>query len=306
MTGPGPQRPAAYEIEARLGRGGMAEVFRARVAVGPRAGQLVALKRLLPEVAGDPEQVALLQREALLTSHLHHPHIVEVFEAGRDGVGPFIAMEYVDGRNLRQILARCASRAIFLPLDFAAYLAHVLAQALDHAYQAPGPDGRPLHLVHCDVSPQNVFISRTGAVKLGDFGVARAAGEGRGQELFGKVRYLAPEQLRRQAVGPQTDVYALGTLLFEMLTNEPAFAGDDPSEVARQILAGERRAPSSLRAEVPFELDELVLRALGPHDRFRTAAEFAGLLEGRYDPNVGTALAIAAVVRGLFGAESGG
>jgi len=297
------KRVGGYEIEALLGRGGMAEVYRARALFGERIGRPVAVKVLLPEAAADAEQVRMLQREALLTSHLRHPHIVEVYDAGITDGGAFIAMEYVDGRNLRQILARCAARRIHLPLDFAAYLAHVIALALDHAHGARDPSGRPLGLVHCDVSPQNVFISRRGEVKLGDFGVARAAGEGRGQAAFGKVRYLAPEQLRREEVGPRSDVFALGALLFELLTNEPAFPGDDPSEVVRGILAGERRAPSSLRPEVPFALDELALRAMGPHDRIESAGEFARLLEGRYDPHVGTELAIAAVVRGLFGAE---
>ena len=297
------RRVSGYEIEGLLGRGGMAEVFRARPLQGPRAGREVALKMLLPAAASDPEQLRLFRREAILTSHLRHPHIVEIYDAGTSEDGPFIAMEYVDGRNLRQIVARCAARAIPLPLDFAAYLAHVIAQALDHAHRATDPAGRPMSLVHCDVSPQNVFISRLGEVKLGDFGVARAAGEGRGQAAFGKVRYLAPEQLRREEVGAQTDVFALGALLFELLTNEPAFPGDEAADVARRILAGERRAPSSLRPEVPFDLDELVLRALGPHDRLTSAGEFARLLEGRYDPTIGTDLAIAAVVRGLFGTE---
>jgi serine/threonine protein kinase len=181
----------------------------------------------------------------------------------------------------------------------------VLAQALHHAHRARDFRGQPLGIVHCDLSPQNVFISRLGEVKLGDFGVARAVGEGRGQAAFGKIRYLAPEQLRGEAVAPRTDVFALGALFFELLTNEPAFPGDDPSEVARTILSGQRRAPSSLRPEVPFELDELTLRAMGPHDRLDTAAEFASLVDGRYDRRIGTELAIAAVVRGLFGAEAG-
>lgn len=292
-----------YRVEALLGRGGMAEVFRAKALAGPRAGWPVAIKMLLPGVAHDPEQVRLFGREAAITSRLRHPHIVEIYDAGMAEDGPFIAMEYVDGKNLRQVISRCAARRIWLPLDFAAYLAHVLAQALDHAHRARDPRGQPLGLVHCDVSPQNVFISRRGEVKLGDFGVARAAGEGRGQAAFGKVRYLAPEQLTGGEVVPATDVFALGAVLFELLANQPAFPGDDPKEVARRIVSGERRAPSSLRPDVPFELDELVLRALGPHDRIRTAAEFARLVDGRYDPRVGTELAIAAVVRGLFGAE---
>ena len=296
-------RVPGYRVEALLGRGGMAEVFRARALAGPRAGWPVAIKMLLPGVARDPEQVRLFGREAAITSRLRHPHIVEIYDAGMAEDGPFIAMEYVDGKNLRQVISRCAARRIWLPLDFAAYLSHVLAQALEHAHRARDPRGQPLGLVHCDVSPQNVFISRRGEVKLGDFGVARAAGEGRGQAAFGKVRYLAPEQLLGGEVGPRTDVFALGAVLFELLTNQPAFPGDDPQDVGRRIVAGERRAPSSLRPEVPFELDELVLRALGPHDRIETAAEFARLVDGRYDPRVGTELAIAAVVRGLFGPE---
>jgi len=297
------RRVPGYRVEALLGRGGMAEVFRARALSGPRAGWPVAIKMLLPDSAHDPEQVRLFGREAAITSSLRHPHIVEIYDVGMAEDGPFIVMEYVDGKNLRQVLSRCAARRIALPVDFAAYLSHVLAQALDHAHRARDARGRPLGLVHCDVSPQNVFISRRGEVKLGDFGVARAAGEGRGQAAYGKVRYLAPEQLQGGEVGPCTDVFALGAVLFEMLTNQPAFPGDDPQDVARRIVSGERRAPSSLRPEVPFELDELVLRALGPHDRIETAAEFASLVDGRYDPRVGTELAIAAVVRGLFGAE---
>lgn len=299
----GARRVIGYEIEALLGRGGMAEVWKARATQGPRTGALVALKLLLPDVARDPEQVRAFGREAMVTSRLRHPHIVEIYDAGMSESGPFIAMEYVDGRNLRQILSRCASRSILLPIDFAAYLAQVLAQALHHAHRSRDFRGQPLGIVHCDVSPQNVFISRLGEVKLGDFGVARAAGEGKGQAAYGKIRYLAPEQLRGEPVGPMTDVFALGALFFELLTNEPAFPGSDAREVARQILAGERRCPSSLRAEIPFEMDELVLRSLGPADRLTSAADFAALLEGRFNPHIGTELAIAAVVRGLFGAE---
>ncbi len=299
----GARRVSGYEIESLLGRGGMAEVWKARATTGPRAGRVVALKLLLPEGATDPDQVRAFGREAMVTSRLRHPHIVEIYDAGMCDSGPFIAMEYVDGRNLRQILSRCASRGILLPIDFAAYLAQVIAEALHHAHRSRDFRGQPLGIVHCDVSPQNVFISRLGEVKLGDFGVARAAGEGKGQAAYGKIRYLSPEQLRGEPVAPKTDVFALGALFFELLTNEPAFPGTDPREVARQILGGERRAPSSLRPEIPFEMDELVLRALGPADRLTSAAEFATMLEGRFNPHIGTDLAIAAVVRGLFGTE---
>ena len=162
-----------YAVEGLLGRGGMAEVFLARVLAGPQAGQLVAIKRLLPALARDAEYVALFRQEAELTRRLRHPAIVSVLEAGVAGGVPYIAMEYVDGRNLKEILAQCAARRILLPVDFAAYVAHVIAQALAHAHEGWDEQGVLLGIVHNDVSPSNVFISRLGEIKLGDFGVAR-------------------------------------------------------------------------------------------------------------------------------------
>jgi serine/threonine protein kinase len=298
---------AGYHLEALVGKGGMAEVYRAVVAGGPRAGQRVAVKRLLPALAGDAGYVALFEREGEVTRRLRHPAIVEVLETGVSGGAPFLVMEYVDGRNLRQVLAQCAARGILLPVDFGAYVAHVVAQALAHAHGDTDAEGRPRGIVHCDVSPSNVFISRDGAVKLGDFGVALTAGaapNAPGVEPVGKPRYLAPEQILGQTPTPRTDVFALGAVFFELLTNAPAFPGKDAKEVGQRILAGTLRAPSELRPEVPFALDEVVLRcvAADPADRYPSAAALAADLADRYDPAVGTPLAIAAVMRGLFGA----
>ncbi len=298
---------AAYQIEALIGKGGMAEVYRAVVRDGPRAGRRVAVKRLLPDLAGDPAYVALFEQEAEITRRLRHPSIVEVLETGFAGGTPFIVMDYVDGKNLRQILAQCAARGILLPMDFAAYVAHVLAEALAHAHAGADAAGRPLGIVHCDVSPSNVFISRLGEIKLGDFGVALTHGApgATGAGAFGKVHYLAPEQIRGERPTPRTDIFALGAVFFELLTNDFAFPGEDVEEVGRRILAGKLRAPSELRDEVPFELDAMVLRCVSPDpaDRYPTAAAFAAEVATRYDPAIGTALAIAAVVRGLFGVK---
>ncbi len=298
---------AGYHLEALVGKGGMAEVYRAVAAAGPLSGQRVAVKRLLPALAGDAAYVSLFEREAEITRRLRHPAIVQVLETGVSDGAPFIVMEYVDGRNLRQVLAQCAARGILLPVDFAAYVAHVLAEALAHAHAGADADGRPLGIVHCDVSPSNVFISRVGEVKLGDFGVALTEGAAPntpGVDPFGKPRYLAPEQILGQTPTPRTDVFALGAVFFELLTNEPAFPGRDAKEVGQRILGGELRAPSELRPEVPFALDEVVLRCVAPDpaDRYPSAAAVGGDLAARYDPSVGTPLAIAAVVRGLFGA----
>ncbi len=295
---------SGYAIQALIGKGGMAEVYLATVLSGPRAGQAVAVKRLLPELARDPGYVALFDQEAEITRRLRHPGIVEVIETGVAGGTPYIVMDYVDGRNLRQILGQCAARSILLPIDFGAYVAHAVSEALAHAHAGKDQAGRPLGIVHCDVSPSNVFISILGEIKLGDFGVALTPGAGRaGAGAFGKIHYLAPEQLRGERPTPRTDIFALGAVFFELLTNEPEFPGRRIDEVGQRILSGRLRAPSELRPEVPFELDEMVLRCLSPDpaDRFPSAAAFAAEIGARYDPAVGTPLAIAAVVRGLFG-----
>ena len=296
---------AGYEIEGLVGRGGMAEVFRARATRGDLAGQTVAVKRLLPRLRRDPEALELFQREANLSIQLRHPAIVRVYESGVADEKPFIVMEYVDGQNLRQILARCASRGILLPIDFGAYLIHVVAQALGYAHHAQSSSGEALGVVHCDVSPSNVFVSRGGAIKLGDFGVARSVATGNpcGLAALGKVRYLAPEQLRGEPVTPRVDLFSLGAVFFEVLTNAPAFPGDDMDEIGQKVLRGELRAPSSLRPEIPPAIDALVLAALSPEPQRRppSAAAFGKVLAARYDPSIGTPLAIAAVVRALTG-----
>jgi eukaryotic-like serine/threonine-protein kinase len=293
-----------YEIEARIGRGGMAEVLVARVREGPRAGRRVAVKRLLPGLARDEEHLKLFAAETRLAQRLRHPNVVELLEAGVDDAGsPYMVMEYVDGCDLARLLAACATRGISLPVDFALHVAQAVALALHHAHTLRDEGGRPLGIVHCDVSPSNVFASRLGEVKLGDFGVARALGEGRGQAALGKVRYLAPEQLRREPVSPRTDVHGAGALLFELLTGKHAFPGGDPDDVARQILSGARRPPSVERPDLSPEIDRLVLRALASNgrDRHPDAACLAEDLAAHHDPSVGNSLALAAVVRGLAG-----
>jgi serine/threonine protein kinase len=307
VTSPG--NLSNFRIEALVGKGGMAEVYRAVALDGPRAGRSFAVKRLRPDLAQDAGFVHLFEQEAEITRRLHHPGIVEVIETGFAGGTPYIVMDYVDGKNLRQILAQCAARKILLPPDFAVYVAHQVSVALAHAHDGRDAEGRRLGIVHCDVSPSNVFVSKNGEIKLGDFGVALTAGATTAGRVtggaFGKIHYLAPEQIRGEPPTPRTDIFALGAVFFELLTNEPAFPGKDVNEIGQLILRGKLRAPSELRPELPFELDAMVLRCLSPDpaDRYRSAAAFAAEVATRYDPAVGTHLAIAAVVRGLFGVK---
>ena len=300
-----PPRFGKYEILQLLGRGGMAEVYKARAVEGPRAGQLVALKRLTPRLTTDSEAVDLFCGEADVSAMLKHPNIVEVFETGLVGEVYYLAMEYVDGRDLALILARCRERKIFLPVHFAVHIALAALDALSYAHVATGPTGLHLNIVHCDVSPSNLFISRLGEIKLGDFGIAKVrslGGDDEGATLWGKLAYLAPEQLDRKPLTPQVDLWGAATILYECLTNERAIHGASSEEMQEALRAGRIAGVESLRPDVPPGLGDAVHKALQiePALRYDSAAEFSMALQPFHDEISGGALGIASVVRGLF------
>jgi len=283
----------------------MAEVYKARAVEGARKGQLVALKRLTPRLASDAEAVDLFCGEADVSAMLKHPNIVEVFEAGVVGEVYYLAMEYVDGRDLALILARCRERRIFLPVNFAVHIAKATLEALTYAHAARGPTGLHLNIVHCDVSPSNLFISRLGEIKLGDFGIAKVRSLGDGDQngtLWGKLAYLAPEQLERRPLTTQVDLWGAATILYEALTNQRAIQGADNDETQEALRAGRIAGVESLRPDIPPGLGDVVHQALqiNPSARFHTAQEFANALEPFHDEISGGALGIASVVRGLF------
>ncbi|HEX4382994.1 MAG TPA: serine/threonine-protein kinase [Myxococcales bacterium] len=292
-----------YEILQLLGRGGMAEVYKARITEGARAEEIVALKRLTPKLTNDPEAVDLFCGEADVSVMLKHPHIVEVFEAGVVGDVYYLAMEYVDGRDLALILARCRERNIFLPMNFAVHIALAALDALAYAHKAAGPTGMPLNIVHCDVSPSNLFISRLGEIKLGDFGIAkvRSLDEVQDATVWGKLAYLAPEQLQRQPLTPQVDLWGAAAILYECLTNQRAIRGSN-EEMMAALQAGRIAGIESLRPDVPPGLSDVVHKALqiNPSARYATAEEFSAALLPFHDEISGGALGIASVVRGLF------
>lgn len=298
------KRFGPYEVLSLLGKGGMAEVYRGRIVEGEHAGWPVAIKRLLPALSADPEAVIQFGREGDLSRRLEHPNIVKVLEAGQLGGVSFLAMELIDGRDLGQILRRCQARAIPLPLDFAVYLGRVLLDALAYAHAVEGPDGKPLGLVHCDVSPSNLFISRVGEIKLGDFGVARArVGGPNPEEITGKPYYLSPELLDGE-VTYEADLWAATVTLYELLTLRRPFMGSTPEEVFAAIRGRLCPPLRELRPEASEALEQVIERgfAVERADRFPSAEAFAQALAPLYDETIGTPLAIAAVVRGLFGA----
>ncbi|SEU33411.1 serine/threonine-protein kinase [Stigmatella erecta] len=308
MTPPATPRPTQvfgnFELLAQLGKGGMAEVYRAKVLSGRYEGWQVALKRLLPSLVKDPASVELFIREADLSTQLDHPNIVKVLDVGIAENTYYIVMELVDGRDLGQVLRRCKHRGIPLPVDFAVYLGKVLLDALAYAHTATGPRGDALGIVHCDVSPSNLFISRIGEIKLGDFGVARVFVDGSrdGEEVLGKPYYLSPESLQGR-VTPEADLWAATVVLYELLTLERPFTGNTPEEVFFNIRHRRYRPLHVLRPEIPESLEEVLSRGFAERaeDRFPTAEAYAQALTPHYDERVGTPLAIAALVRGLFG-----
>ncbi len=283
----------------------MAEVYRAQVLSGPRSGWSVALKRLAPSLAADPASVDRFTTEADLCKLLDHPHIVKVFEAGVVQDTYFIAMEFVDGTDLARILRRCKRGGIQLPVDFALYLAKVLLDALAYAHAAVGASGAPLQIVHCDVSPSNLFISRTGEVKLGDFGVAKVRGVGGAESAVqGKVHYLSPEAIEGD-FSPAADLWASAVTLYELLTLERPFTGESEAEVLQGIQQRRFQPIQQLRPELPAALAQIMDTSFARKSsaRFQTAAKFAQALAPQFDDRIGNPMAIAAVVRGLFGAS---
>lgn len=270
-----------YQLLRRLGHGGMAEVFLARLASGD-AAKYLAIKRLLRNFSDRPRVVRRLANEARLTVWLTHPNIVQVFDFGRVGEHYFIAMEYVDGCDLRSVIRPRGhtEQGCQLPIEVALDIAFQLADALRYAHRCTDGEGQPLGIIHRDISPHNVLISRDGHPKLADFGVARAAISddlSRPGALLGKLSYMPPEQAKGLPYDARVDLYACGAVLYEMLVGGRPFG-----ESSRLAAASERLPPppSTLRPSLPPELDALVLRAMAPQpgDRFQAAEEFCEAL----------------------------
>jgi eukaryotic-like serine/threonine-protein kinase len=301
-----PARIGRYDVVSLLGKGGMAEVFKVKAREGPLVGRELALKRLLPALTNDVNAVDLFTNEAELSRHLKHPNIVEVYDAGFEGDDLYMVMELIDGRDVDQIIKQIKARGLKWPVDFAVYLARSLLDALGYAHAAKGPNGRPLGIVHCDVSPSNFFISRTGDLRLGDFGVAKSRIENKSDLVMGKPFYLAPEAMAGDLV-PSVDIWAVAVTLYELLTLERPFVGKRPEDIYRAVLATQFIPPTRLRPELPRVFDALFNRAfqLHPQKRFMNAQQFSEALRPLYDERVGTPLAISALVRLLFPSSEG-
>ncbi len=279
-----PERLGPYELVERIATGGMAEVYLARRA-GPHGFQkIVAVKRILPQLASDSEFVAMFVDEARVCARLSHPNIVQVFDFGEEVGELFMAMEYVDGTTGARLIRAAASRGEDIPLEVSLHVALSILRALEYAHSARDDAGRPLRLVHRDVSPGNVLIDRSGAVKLTDFGIARAAEFERrtdAGQLKGKLGYMSPEQVVGKELDARSDLFTVGIVLAELVTVRPLFSGGRELDVLLRIRDADLAAIDRNAGRVPDDVREVLYRALAKDRdlRYPNAASFADALE---------------------------
>lgn len=265
-----------YELAGVLAHGGMATLYLALHHGIEGFMKVVALKRVLPHLAASRTGVHMFLQEARLAARLDHPNIVTTYELGQVGSDYFISMEYLPGEDLRVMQRRARQQQRSIPVELVAAIVKRCANGLHYAHELRDPDGKPLHLVHRDVSPSNILVTYHGAVKVVDFGIARAQSAGPAPSAFqGKFAHSAPEQLERGPIDRRTDVFCLGIVLWELLTGRRLFRGPDPASTCDAVLRQHIVAPSRVRSDVPAALDSIALRALArdPRDRFQSAAE---------------------------------
>ncbi len=294
----GPDRFGQYEVLERIAAGGMAELSKARLSGVEGFQKIVAIKKILPHLADNEEFITMFADEAKLAAQLNHPNIVHIFDLGKiEAGGYFIAMEFVDGRDLRSLLQSAKDHVTPLPAPLAVYVASKVAAALDYAHRRRDSEGRELNIVHRDVSPPNILISYEGDIKLCDFGIAKAASKASQTQsgaLKGKVQYMSPEQAWGRPLDRRSDVFSLGCVLFEMLTEQKLFRGDTDLSVLEKVREAQVVPPSTLNPEVTRGLDVVVLKALArePEDRYANASDMLRDLEAvlySYSPAPGSA-----------------
>jgi len=273
-----------YEIVAYLASGGMAELYLARARGIEGFEKIVALKRILPKLADDTDTVTMFLDEARLAATLHHPNLAQVYDIGKEAGSYFFTMEYIHGEDLYTVVQRAAKQKRGLSLSAGLFIATQVAAGLHHAHDKKGADGQPLGTVHRDVSPSNVMIAMDGAVKIVDFGVAKAVArrtKTRSGSIKGKIGYLSPEQARGEEIDRRSDVFAIGILLFELTTGTRLFDKSHDYAVLSQLLTKDAPLPSSRRADYPPQLEEIVLQALSrdPDKRHATAQQLQLAIE---------------------------
>src|SRR5580693_2196889 len=267
-----------YYLLERINVGGMAEVFRAKAFGVEGFERLVAVKRILPNIAEDKEFIRMFIEEAKLAVQLNHANIAQIFDLGVVDGAYYIALEHVHGRDLRAIFDRCRQLGEPMPVSQACFIVMKVCEGLDYAHNKRDQAGREVHLVHRDVSPQNVLVSFEGEVKVIDFGIAKAANKGNKTQagiLKGKFGYMSPEQVRGIPIDRRSDVFSCGIVLYELLTGERLFVGESDFSTLEKVRNVEILPPSTYNRRIPDELERIVLKALAKdvEDRYQNAID---------------------------------
>jgi serine/threonine protein kinase len=267
-----------YLLLERINIGGMAEVFKAKTFGIEGFERVLAVKRILPNMAEDEEFINMFIDEARVAVQLAHPNIVTIYELGKFENQYYIAMEYVPGKDLRQLFDRFRETETTMPLPAAAYLVSKICEGLDYAHRKADAAGRPLNVIHRDVSPQNILVSYEGAVKITDFGIVKAedrASKTQAGVLKGKFGYMSPEQVRGLEIDRRSDIFAVGILLYEALTGQRLFIGESDFSTLEKVRNAEVVPPTQYNPSIPESLEQVVLKALSRErdERYQWAME---------------------------------
>ncbi|MBF0105945.1 MAG: serine/threonine protein kinase [Deltaproteobacteria bacterium] len=278
------QKLGQYTLLAKVAQGGMAQVFKAKTVDPNGFERLVVIKRILPHISADPEYVEMLVDEAKIAVNFTHGNIAQIYDLGRVKDDYFIVMEYVDGKTFSQINKKLKLREKKIPLDILLYCTIETCRGLNYIHNKKGTDGKPMGVVHRDISPQNIILSYAGQIKIIDFGVAKARNkEGKTESgvLKGKFAYMSPEQSRSDVIDNRSDIFSMGTLLWESLTGERLFKKKTNQETVKAIQKGKYINAASIRPDTPKELDKIIRKALqkNPKHRYQDADDMALDLE---------------------------
>jgi eukaryotic-like serine/threonine-protein kinase len=311
-----------YLLEAMIGFGGMARVYRSSCLFGPLAGQRLAIKRMLEQFESEPLMVSLFEQEAKVLKQLDHPHIVKSHTAGKVGSAHFIALEYIGGCNAALLCERLGSNSEVFPIDYAVEIVRSIASALAYMHNVEPAQAHGPGILHCDVAPSNILLGRDGSIKLTDFGVIRTQDSDKAFRVeAGKSAYLSPERINQEPPNPSSDVFALGAVLYELLTGVQAFQGHKSGDVFRNIKRGKFVSPQTRRPDIPDDLAQFVEQSISPHVagrsygpikrlsrrfsnrpllRFATAQDFLNALDNILVPLKGTSERLGKLVGRLF------
>ncbi len=275
-----------YILLEKISTGGMAEVYKAKKKGVEGFEKIVALKKILPHLAEDEEFIEMFIDEAKLASKLNHPNIAQIYDLGKINGSYFIAMEYVLGKDLRTILRKIKKEKRPLPpIEISSYIIMKVAEALDYAHRKVDENGKPLNIVHRDVSPQNILISYEGEIKLVDFGVAKASIRAHhtvAGSLKGKLLYMSPEQARGvKTLDGRSDIFSLGAVYYELVTGEKAFMAHSEAEVLDRVRKGKFKPPRAIRPDLPVEVERIIMKAMNPDPakRYQRASEMRNDIE---------------------------